>query len=393
MPVTAIIHSSTVTQLYSQVQAVLTQTALPEHIWILCSTDTKQEVEARIMTLDRRRVKIMASDDTTLWLQTVAHIATEFVWMIDQDITPGKRYLENLLKLSYTAQYRSALLGTEGALFSHEKKKGIECIPDAVFSGSRQMKSRTVDMINDSWLLHRSWLPYLLDAVEKENTEMMGLFISRTLYMTAGIPSIALPSDPIERAYWGDVRLQKTQKSETCKRLEEMLNETQHLEDMFYRSHLSTESAKSILFYINSAKQLKNLTPLICQFNANKQHGLHIVTSSTNLSDQQQMKNSLIDLCDNKQEASTMIIHDLSALHETSDNWNSVNDVLHLLTRILTVVQPKVMIHTIEGSNPIFESVNAASKIVNVPNIYLPTQDISNALWMAELPLKTLSSK
>jgi hypothetical protein len=241
--------------------------------------------------------------------------------------------------------------------------------------------------------LHRSWLPYLLDAVEKERIETMGLFISRTLYMTAGIPSIALPTDPIERAYWGDVRLQKTQKSETCKRLEEMLSEKQVYQNMLYRSQSATESGQSILFYVDSEEQLKDLAPLICQFKAKKQDDLHIVISSASLPNQQQMKVSLVDLCDKKQEGSTMIIHDLGVLHETSDSWNAVNDILHRLTRILTVVQPKVMVHTIEETNVIFESIKAASKIVNVPNIYLPTQDILNALWMTELPLDTLSSK
>jgi hypothetical protein len=393
VPVTAIIHTTTVTQLYVQVQAVLTQTALPEHIWILCDTEAKQEVEARIMTLDRRRVKVMASDDTTLWLQTTSHIATEFVWMIDQDIAPGKRYLENLLKLSYTAQYRSALLGTEGALFSNEKEKGIECIPDAMHSGSRQMKSQAVDMINDSWLLHRSWLPYLLDAVEKEKITSMGLFISRTLYMTAGIPSIALPTDPIERAYWGDIRLQKTQKSETCKQLEDMLSEKQLYQTMQYRSQSTTETGQSILFFVDSEEQLKDLAPLVCQFKAKQQDDLHIVTSSASLSNQQQMKELLSNLCDKEEQGSTMIIHDLSVLHETGDNWNLVNDILHRLTRILSVVQPKVMIHTIKETNAIFESINSASKIVNVPSINLPTQEIPNALWITELPLDTISSK
>ncbi|KAL0143808.1 hypothetical protein V8B55DRAFT_1480706 [Mucor lusitanicus] len=401
VPVTAIVHTTTVTQLYIQVQAILTQTALPEHIWIICDTASKQEVEARIMTLDRRRVKVMArDDDTSLWLQTAAHVATEFVWIIDQDIAPGKRYLENLLKLSFTTQYKSALLGTEGAVLNMASKDKIECIPDTMHSGSRQMRSQAVDMINDSWLLHRSWIPYLMDAMEKKEMaaaeHLLGLFISRTLYMTAGIPSIALPSDPIERAYWGDVRLQRTQRSETCKALEAMAHdkETQPTlyQDMLYRGQPSSSAdtaAEPILFYVDSSDDLDHLAPLICRFEAKEDVDLHIVTSgnSRGLSDQQ-IKRSLFSLCGYDDFPTRVITHDLSILHESAD-WNLVNDVLHRLTRILTVVRPVVMIHTLQNDASI--SMEAASKIARVPSIYLPAQDIAHVTWMTELSLDTLS--
>lgn len=402
VPVTAIVHTTTVTQLYIQVQAILTQTALPEHIWIICDTASKQEVEARIMTLDRRRVKVMArDDDTSLWLQTAAHVATEFVWIIDQDIAPGKRYLENLLKLSFTSQYKSALLGTEGAVLNMAAKDKIECIPDTMHSGSRQMRSQAVDMINDSWLLHRSWIPYLMDAIEKEEVAaaepLMGLFISRTLYMTAGIPSIALPSDPIERAYWGDVRLQRTQRSETCKALEAMANDKEMqpmiYQGMLYRGQPSSSSAiaaEPVLFYVDSNDDFEQLAPLICRFEAKEEIDLHIVTSGNlrGLSDQQ-IKSSLPSLCGYGGFPTRVIVHDLSILHESTE-WNLVSDVLHRLTRILTVVRPVVMIHTLQDDASI--SIDAASKIAHVPNIYLPAQDIAHVTWMTELSLDTLSS-
>ncbi|KAL9558190.1 hypothetical protein MBANPS3_001010 [Mucor bainieri] len=410
VPVTAIVHTTTVTQLYIQVQAILTQTALPEHIWIICDTASKQEAEARIMTLDRRRVKVMArDDDSSLWLQTAAHVATEFVWIIDQDIAPGKRYLENLLKLSFTTQYKSALLGTEGAALNMASKEKIECIPDTMHSGSRQMRSQAVDMINDNWLLHRSWIPYLMDAMEKREEEaaaaaaaaeatepLLGLFISRTLYMTAGIPSIALPSDPIERAYWGDVRLQRTQRSETCKALEALAHDKetqpQLYQDMLYRGQPSLSSdmtAEPILFYVDAHDDFEHLAPLICRFEAKEEIDLHIVTSGhlRGVSDQQ-IKSALPALCGYDDFPTRVIVHDLSIVHASAD-WSLVNDVLHRLTRILTVVRPVVMIHTLQNEAAI--SIDTASKIVRVPSIYLPAQDIAHVTWMTELSLDTLS--
>jgi hypothetical protein len=429
VPVTAIIHTTTVTQLYIQVQSVLTQTSLPEHIWIICDTNQKAEVEARIMTLDRRRVKVMGKDNSNTtqheWLQTMSHVSTEFVWIIDQDIAPGKRYLENLLKLSLTKQYKSALLGTEAASLSlntaaeteaeeEEFKTRIECVPDTMHSSSRQMKSQVVDMVNDNWLLHRSWISYILDAIEKEKISSIttpnsleaftGLFISRILYINAGIPSIAIPTDPIERAYWGDVRLQKTQKSETCKALGSLV-EDQNMklsavhEDLFYRNNEvrtaalgalnSTATKEPVLVYVDSVVNLESLAELLCQFELKQEPDLHIVTGGY-LNDQQ-VKSSLLNLC--KKESLDIIIHDISMLHESSNNWNSVNNLLHRLTRIMTAIQPKILIHSVDKENSLYSSIKAASEIVGVTSIYLPTQDIPHALWMTELSIDTISSK
>lgn len=408
VPVTAIIHTTTVTQLYTQVQSVLTQTALPEHIWILCDTNQKAEVEARIMTLDRRRVKVIVRGENATQqpydrLQTTSYVSTEFVWIIDQDVAPGKRYLENLLKLAHTTQYKSTLLGTEAASLSKNRDQ-IECRPDTMHSGSMQMKSQVVDMINDNWLLHRSWIPYILEAVEKETTvateevgPFVGLFISRSLYINAGIPSIVLPTDPIERAYWGDVRLQKTQKSETCKALENLIQEGEGKEemsiyqDLFYKKSTAVTTAKPILVYVDSTEDLISLSDLICKFELNQEADLHLVTGGY-MNDQQQLKSLLGNLCKKKFDLD-IVIHDISLMLQNNEkDWNSVNHLLHRLTRILTVVQPKVLIHSVDIENALYTTIKAASEMVDVTLIHLPTRDIPHALWMTELPIDTLSS-
>ncbi|KAI9275269.1 hypothetical protein EDC94DRAFT_579707 [Helicostylum pulchrum] len=410
VPVTAIIHTKTVTQLYIQVQSVLTQTALPEHIWILCDTNQKAEVDARIMTLDRRRVTVMARDNIDSiphkWLQVMGHISTDFVWLIDQDIVPGKRYLENLLKLSLTKQYKSSLLGTEAAVLNTKYKDRIECIPTSMNSGSRQMKSQVVDMINDSWLLHRSWVPFILEEIEKGNTNvslepLTGLFISRILYMNAGIPSIALPTDPIERAYWGDVRLQKSKKSETCKAIERFIKNQDMkslpiYDNLFYRNNgyrtVSTETTTStaapIFIYMDSMQALENLVTLVCKFESKEDVDVHVVVGGIRKLSDLQVKVYLPHACD--KSVVNVIVHDISVLH-TSSNWEAINSLLHRLTRIMSVIQPKVLIHNIDKENAFYSSIQSASKISDVTTIYLPVGDIPHALWITELPVDTLS--
>lgn len=384
-------------------QSVLTQTALPEYIWIVCDTSQKNEVDARIMTLDRRRVKVMARDNVNdishQWLQTVAHVSTEFVWIIDQDIAPGKRYLENLLKLSFTKQYRSLLLGTEAVILDVESADKIECMPASINSGSQQMRSKVVDMVNDSWLLRRSWIPFVLDEINIGNTttaldEFTGLFISRALYINGGISSIALPTDPIERAYWGDVRLQKTKKSATCNNLETFLSDKQSdtYNTLSYRNNgHKTTATTPVLFYVDSIGNLENLATLLCKFEDKQEVDLHVAISGSikGLSDQQ-VKSSLLNLCG--KPSVDLIVHDISMLH-TAPDWNLMNGLFHRLVYIMTVIQPRILIHTVDQENPLFLSIKSAGEIADVTNIHLPTQDISHALWIAELPIDTLSSK
>ncbi|OBZ83416.1 hypothetical protein A0J61_08540, partial [Choanephora cucurbitarum] len=201
VPVTAMIHATTPSQLYFQLQAVLAQTALPEHVWIVCSPETEREVEARIMPLDRRRVRVMVLSETDRlsWIKVAKQAATEYVWLLDQDVTPGKRYLEYLLKLYHTPVFQSTLLGTEAML----SQPSFVCFPYQQ-QQQQQQRTRQVDAINDSWLLHRSWIWTLVAAMDHTEHTLPSVFISQTLWMAAGIPSIVLPTDPIERAYWGD---------------------------------------------------------------------------------------------------------------------------------------------------------------------------------------------
>ncbi|CAO3612525.1 unnamed protein product [Mucor hiemalis] len=324
----------------------------------------------------------------------------------DQNIAPGKRYLENILKLSFTDQYKSALLGTEAATLNHELGVKIECIPYLMHSGSRQMKSKVVDVINNSWLLHRSWTSFILEAVEKENhlnsETMIGLFISQVLYMNAGIPSIALPTDPIERAYWGDIRLQKTQKSETCKAWEKLITEGSakslaSYNDLYYRNNKKTTAASNIntapvIVYVDSMEEMEALSQLLCRFEDKKDVDLHIVTGGTMWGTLNQQAKSFIPSQCNKENGTVMdvFVHDISTLHD-ADNWNANNDILHRLTRILAVTQPRILIHSLDKSHQLYESIRLASETPKVTIINKPTEDISHALWMTELPIDTLS--
>ncbi|KAI8372106.1 hypothetical protein BD560DRAFT_395178 [Blakeslea trispora] len=350
VPVTAIIHAKTPAQLFPQLQAVLTQTALPEHVWVLCSVESQREIEARIMSLDQRRVKVMVLSEkgALSWIRVTTQAATDYVWLLDQDVTPGKRYLEHLLKLYQTPAYQSTLLGTEAMSL----EPSFLCYPHVT---EQQQRTRQVDAINDSWLLHRSWVSILLAALDHTNHTLPSMFISQTLWMSAGIPSIVLPTDPIERAYWGDVRLRAktTEMTSTCQQAN--------------MTHIHTSHQPSVLFYLDSPRALDDLMPLICQFNQLSTVDVHLITHQSVTVD-----------CHKP-----VWIHWIDLLYQNPD-WLQFKQLPTQWTRVLDSIQPKLMIHT-------SLMMRTMQTMINVTNIYLPSQEIPHALWMADLTLETLS--
>ncbi|KAI8062830.1 uncharacterized protein B0P05DRAFT_477135 [Gilbertella persicaria] len=67
------------------------------------------------------------------------------------------------------------------------------------------------------------------------------------------------------------------------------------------------------------------------------------------------------------------------------------NQHISHLIRIMTAIQPKILVHTVNPTSNTFKSIDTASKSLAITHIYLPTQDIPHTLWMTELPLDTLS--
>ncbi|KAG1052173.1 hypothetical protein G6F43_005671 [Rhizopus delemar] len=155
-----------------QIQAVLSQTVVPDLIWIV--GDNAQQAQS---LQDGKRVRWVEQSDVA---KAVSEVQTDYAWVLDVEVLPGKRYLEYLLRVGSMPAYGSSLLGTEAV------QEDSECIWTD--------KSRVVKEIRDSWLLKKSWIKYW----QKET--------SRSLYEHAGILSVLLPSDEGDQSYWGNTK-------------------------------------------------------------------------------------------------------------------------------------------------------------------------------------------
>ncbi|OBZ84220.1 hypothetical protein A0J61_07726, partial [Choanephora cucurbitarum] len=172
----------------------------------------------------------------------------------------------------------------------------------------------------------------------------------------AGIPSIVLPTDPIERAYWGDVRLKSkhSQITSTCQQANQTKLEISH--------------QPSVLFYLDSLKALNDLKPLICQFNQLSTIDVHLITHQPNVT---------VDC------HKSVWIHPVDLLYRHPD-WQQFEQLPMRWKHLFTSIQPHLIIHT----SPM---MRAMQTITNVTSIYLPSQEIQHALWMTDLSLDTLT--
>ncbi|KAF7723966.1 hypothetical protein EC973_001482 [Apophysomyces ossiformis] len=350
--VTALVRAPTLQQLQPQLQALLAQTIVPTLIWVACKADEKEQVQQVVSASKDNRIKLLVRDEA--WMSLSLHAPTEFVWILDKGVVPGRRYLQRLLKLSHTEEYRHALLGTEAVGVIQNR---TVCV--------RYDRSRSVDVIEHTWLLRRTWLSGVLGAVESSQ-----LSLSRALRDYAGVPSIYLPTE--DPGALGETRYENPQ---SCKVVQE--NET--------------IDKNTVAFIANGIEDVETLAPLFCRFSRNMT--VHVFITYGPLQAMSDFLQHNYSRCD------SVRLHniDIHNQNDSNDNdgasWRLPNEVIRGLTREIAVIRPRLMIHLRQRVSSIVDGINIAGKITKTVTIGLPARDIPHVLWMADLPLEALERK
>ncbi|KAI9247529.1 hypothetical protein BY458DRAFT_551081 [Sporodiniella umbellata] len=146
-------HSS----LSAQIQAILSQSIVPDNIWITGDANQVGTLQSN------KRIKFVSD--------ALSKPKTEYTWILDEEALPGSKALEYMLK---TVTDNMAV-GTEGEQQEH-------CVWTE--------KSKAVEKLRDSYLLRSDWVPY-----------------KDSLYQH-GIRSTLLPSNTADKNYWGNTRRQ-----------------------------------------------------------------------------------------------------------------------------------------------------------------------------------------
>ncbi|KAI8146347.1 hypothetical protein BJV82DRAFT_601439 [Fennellomyces sp. T-0311] len=405
VPVTAIIYYSSNGQLHTQIESILGQSVVPEALWIVCTPSVQADVKSKTVAFkNNKRVKIMVWDPIE-WLQVALRVSTEYLWIIDQDIQPGKRYLERLLRLSMTDEYRHAFLGTQAVVFKQQHLNApLQCIVDVVENGSFPSKSQSIDMITDLWLFKRSWLSAVSvdPSMQKQlDPRLFGYSVSRSLRLHADIPSIVIPTETLGQDYQIKRLLGGTKatdaKSSLCSVIESYLGETRKA-GLAWRESIAAPGIKSyaistkspVMFVFDGLDHKEQFVHLACQFQRIGLADVHIITTGEQrgLSAMAFLKS----LQQNHPECAEGVnVHDLDAGFSSMDTSLFLKQATHGFTQILSLIQPRVIIY-LDRNSVTKRSIQVAADMTKVTAIGLPPRDIKHASWMASLPAESLAS-
>ncbi|KAL0075412.1 hypothetical protein J3Q64DRAFT_1643417, partial [Phycomyces blakesleeanus] len=319
----ALVYTNTPALLPLQLKSVLTQSVTPEIIWIICTAEHFEAASALVETYKSRRIKVITTHQTgPSWLYLASRTTTEYLWILDNNAVPGEHYLERMLKLSATKEYRNALLGTDAGVMHSglENESNVICLP------AKETVSQRVDMVNNVWVLRRSWFNAIFHAGQPLESNLpralLGHFISHEVHYHAGIPSVALPVDPLDPSVWANQQTPE-ERATQCEGFE----------------------APVVAFVVDGNQELQESIPLICSFQRQQEvngAAVHVVITG-------------------KYRGLTAkdVVDSLDAYHPTCSD---------------------LRIHDLE----------AAGKKVHATVISLPARDIGQALWMADLPVSSL---
>jgi hypothetical protein len=409
--VTAILSIDSSIDVLSQVDAVLAQSVHPEHLWIVADSDVHLP---KALTADYiphyvgYQVFVREQIGERNWISVANLATTKYAWIMTNGVQPGIRYLERVLRLSQTDEYRYALIGTEGAILPFSGNMSIldademVCFPRAIEVGDVPNMSVAIDMLTDTWLLRQEWIPIVMALTTPElSLAPVGFRISHTLHY-AGIVTVALPINPIEIAYWGDTRehtrTMHEQGSFSCRQKKEelvfnrdwyrILTRTQHT--LVTEIQLLTDSAKDsidVAFLVNSLEELNAITPLMCAF---IQHDkiVHLI----NTGDRSIASLLSVALLNDQNDCHPDNVYELNPTSLANNGvFKEETQTFSIIHELLQLLNPRLVVHPL--GNAIWRTLANLDGELTSTFIGIPPQDFKHVCWMATLPIESLESK
>lgn len=409
--VTAILAIDSSIDILSQVDAVLAQSVHPEHIWIVADSDVHLP---KALTADYLphyvgfRVFYREHIGERNWISVANLATTDFTWVMTNGVRPGIRYLERLLRLSQTDEYRYALIGTEGAILPFSGNMTtldvdeMTCFPQAIEAGELPNMSVAVDMLTDTWLLRQEWVPIIMAQTTPQLSLVpIGFRISLTLNYV-GITTVTLPINPIEVAYWGDIRehtrTMHEQGSFSCRQKKEELTFNRDWYHILTRNQhtLVTEirelaenadDSVDVAFLVSNLDELNAITPIMCTF-IEKERSVHLINVGHHSVARMRSGSSL----NAQSNCHPDHVYDVNPTSFANDRvFIDHIQIIPKTHALLQLLKPRIVFHP--SRNAMWTTLANLDTDVTSTFIALPSEDLKHMSWMATLPIDALMSK
>ncbi|KAI9318525.1 hypothetical protein BX666DRAFT_2025975 [Dichotomocladium elegans] len=395
--ITAMIHITIRDAVKPQLAALTSQTQRIDEIVIVCPTFLKGTVEKnvqkyteqpsayvfRIITTDPPQYS-PGSVGSAGWLQVLPTIESDWVWVVDEGVIPGKRYLEYMTGMMHTGEYQNALLGTNGVLLpanvNPDPAFNILCLPEAMLKEVIPSVTQPVDMIQGAWLFRRQWLPFLTTDADLLNAPL-AYHISQNLLYHASVPSIALPPHPSPDYQLENVKCASIQKETDQPAWKDIFDRRVWPTSLDRRQRTFMEQ-DAVLFSVDGPEQAIALYPLICRYETL----VHVVVTGADrgLSGQGFKKALAASSCSN---APLVVVHDLNV--PPKDELSAASSIAMGISHIAAVLQPSALIH-LRQDRPLYHVVDALIGARGITTIGLPPGEVRHALWIRDLEKHTL---
>ncbi|GAB2275071.1 hypothetical protein Dimus_009840 [Dionaea muscipula] len=286
--VTVILNHFKRKTLCSQIDSLLQQTLPFHHIWVLAFGSPNEQTLKRIVeSYNNTRISFISSTYDFKYFgrfQMALQTEGDLVYILDDDMIPGRRMLEILSHVAGTHKYNNSVLGSIGRIlpfrmkdftFPSYRKFGVKeaglYLPDPAYDILVE-KVVQVDFLSSSWFLSSDLVKTLF--IEDPYTFMTGedLHLSYLLQKYRDAGSFVLPVDPNDKETWGDSEHRLAYVSETTVIFKDIV----HVRDDQWWTTLTsgyiTQWAAmhpqkiDAFFYAHSLEEVAALAPLLEKF-------------------------------------------------------------------------------------------------------------------------------
>ncbi|KAE8656829.1 hypothetical protein F3Y22_tig00116997pilonHSYRG00422 [Hibiscus syriacus] len=346
---------------------------------------------------------------------SIPSLEVNFVYIVDDDMIPGKKMLQILSHVSGIEKYKNSVLGNIGRILpfrqkdfsfpSYRKFLSNEAglyLPDPAYDITVH-KMVQVDFLSSSWFLSAELVKALFIETPFSFTTSEDLHLSYQLHKYRNAGSFVLPVDSTDKETWGDSEHRLAYVSKTTVIFKDIV---QVRDEQWWRAQTTgyvTQWAAmypqkiDAFLYAHSVDEVRALAPLLENFKSFVGKKTYIVVFGGNFCPCDDVAIALNwpkSVCKERR----FKIFDLQ-IGALSGTWNSEVPILQAvyssLKGLIKIHNPGVIITVTDIDPNVKKALKMASEMN--PNgtalVLLPRPSVSKVLWMADLRSTALQNE
>ncbi|KAI4334383.1 hypothetical protein L6164_019083 [Bauhinia variegata] len=397
--------------LCAQLDSLLQQTLPVHHVWVLSFGSPNDASLKRIVDSynDSRISFISSSYDFKYYgrFQMALQTEADLVYIVDDDMIPGRKMLQILAHVAGTEKYKNSILGSIGRILPFRQK-------DFTFPSYRKFRSKEaglylpdpayditvdkivqVDFLSSSWFLSAELVKTIF--IETPFTFATGedLHLSYQVQKYRNGGSFVLPVDPNDKETWGDSEHRLAYVSETTVIFKDIV---QVRDDQWWKA-LSTGYVTQwaamnpqkidALFYAHSVDEAKALAPLLDKFRSTVGRKAYIAVSGGDFCPCEDAATALnwpkLVCRERRFKIFDLSVGALSGL--SNSEVPVIQAVYSSMKGLIKMHNPSVVITVADIDPNVMKALKMATETNSKSTtlVLLPRPSISKVLWMADL--------